>query len=88
MTLDINALLPFLPERWRPLVVATLGAVAASQVLAAQIVARLPSSAANHPTWGRLVHTLHWYSHVRFFDEMGTVKPPFSNAPASPPVQP
>ncbi len=72
----LSAIASLLPERYRPLVAALAALFAASQTVASQIVAQLPSSSADDPRYGKVVRALHWYGHARFRDEPGTIKPP------------
>lgn len=67
----MNELLALPPEARNALLV-----FIAVQVIATQIIARLPASALRHRTWGPLVRALHWLAHARFTDEAGTLKLP------------
>lgn len=71
----LSAIAALLPERYRPLVAALAALFAASQTVASQIVAQLPSSSADDPRYGKIVRAMHWYGHARFRDEPGTIKP-------------
>lgn len=64
-----------LPERYRAPAAVLISTLAATQLIAASIIARLPLSAREHPRYGRVVRALHWYSVLRLRDEKGTVKP-------------
>ena len=63
-----------LPERYRAPAAVLISTLAATQLIAASIIARLPLSAREHPRYGRVVRALHWYSVLRLRDEKGTVK--------------
>ena len=64
-----------LPERYRAPAAVLISTLAATQLIAASIIARLPLSAREHPRYGRVVRALHWYSLLRMRDEKGTTKP-------------
>lgn len=73
---DFQAVLALLPERARTSILAAVSALLALQVLASVLVQALPSSAMRDPRWGGTVRTLHRFGHMRFSDELGTLKLP------------
>lgn len=80
----VSVLFAVVPAAHRHYVEAFVLALVAAQVIVSLIVARLPLAAAQHPRWGTLVKAMHRFGHMRFRDELGTLKAP--GAPAREPT--
>ena len=73
---DLVRLLGLLPPDVRGYVVTLAAALLVLQVLVSVVVQALPVSAARNPRWGGLVRAMHTFGHMRFADELGTLKLP------------
>lgn len=80
----VSVLFAVVPAAHRHYVEAFVLALVAAQIVVSLIVARLPLAAAQHPRWGTLVRAMHRVGHMRFRDELGTLKAP--GAPAREPT--
>lgn len=80
----VSVLFAVVPAAHRHYVEAFVLALVAAQVIVSLIVARLPLAAAQHPRWGAVVKAMHRFGHMRFRDELGTLKAP--GAPAREPT--
>lgn len=72
----IRLVILLLPPQYRGPAAVVVSTLAASQIVASLVVARLPLAARNHPRWGVVVRALHWWALVRLRDEAGSAKLP------------
>ena len=72
----VAILLSFIPEKYRPVAIASVEVVVLLQIVTSVVVSQLPVNVTNDPRYGKVLRYAHLFGHMRFRDEHGTLKLP------------